>query len=176
MDEKGLKDLVRKMQNGDKSCFDTIFENVKKIVFYNIYGITKSHDVSEDLMQDVFVIFLENYQTLKLDQSITGYFLTISRNVAINYIKKYSRNTELEKTEFLFEENDTYHTDEEQLMMQIKEILNSKQFEIFVQHYYGELTFEEISKARNIPLGTVIWYYNSGIKKLRKELKLYEDN
>ena len=176
MDEKGLKDLVRRLQEGEKSCFDTIFENEKKLVFYNIYGITKSHEVSEDLMQDVFVIFLQNYMTLKLDQSITGYFLTVSRNVAINYVKKYSRNTDLEKTEFLFEENDTYHTDEEQLMRQIKNILNDKQFEIFVQHYYGEMTFEEISKARKIPLGTVIWYYNSGIKKLRKELKLYEDN
>lgn len=176
MDEKGLKDLVSKMQKGDKACFDTIFNDTQKMVFYNIYGITKSHEVSEDLMQEVYVIFLENYMNLRLDQSITGYFLTVSRNIAINYVKKYSRNTDLEKTEFLFEENDVYHTNEEELMNEIKNILNPKQFEIFVNHFYGELTFEEISKAKKIPLGTVIWYYNTGIKKLRKELKINENH
>ena len=34
-----------------------------------------------------------------------------------------------------------------------------------------DLTFDEISKATHKPLGTILWKYNSAIKKLRKELE-----
>ena len=56
----------------------------------------------------------------------------------------------------------------------LKEKLSKEDLEIIILHVLDELTFNEISKFKNIPLGTILWKYNKIIKYLRKELN-YED-
>lgn len=172
MDEVALKEMVKRMQNGETKEFDRIFDTTKKVVFYNIYSYVKNYETSEDLMQDVYLKFLENINTIDISKSIGGYFITLSRNIALNFIKKSSREDDFNEYEYKASSIDQYQSDEVILMEQVKNILNKKELNVFILHYYSELTFEEISKMTFKPLGTIIWLYNSGIKKLRKELRL----
>lgn len=172
MDEVALKEMVKRMQNGETKEFDRIFDTTKKVVFYNIYSYVKNYETSEDLMQDVYLKFLENINTIDISKSIGGYFITLSRNIALNFIKKSSREDDFNEYEYKASSIDEYQSDEVILMEQVKNILNKKELNVFILHYYSELTFEEISKMTFKPLGTIIWLYNSGIKKLRKELRL----
>ena len=173
MDEVALKEMVKRMQNGETKEFDRIFDTTKKVVFYNIYSYVKNYETSEDLMQDVYLKFLENINTIDISKSIGGYFITLSRNIALNFIKKSSREDDFSEYEYKASSIDEYQSDEVILMEQVKNILNKKELNVFMLHYYSELTFEEISKMTFKPLGTIIWLYNSGIKKLRKELRLW---
>ncbi len=159
MEEKNLKESVIKLKSGDMSYFASLFEATKKVIFYNIYSIVKNYETSEDLTQEVFIKFLENLDSIDVNKSISGYFIVLSRNIAINYFKKMSKE---------------YDNDAKILMDKIKQILNKKELNVFLLHSYSDLTFDEISKSLNKPLGTVIWLYNSGIKKLRKELADYD--
>lgn len=174
MEEKCLKEYVAKLKNGDMSCFASLFEEIKKVIFYNIYSIIQNYETSEDLTQEVFIKFLENIDTVDINKSISGYFIVLSRNMAINYLKKESKKEDYEDFEFKANTTDTYQSDEMILMDKIKKILNEKELNVFLLHSYSDMTFEEISKSINKPLGTVIWLYNSGIKKLRKELADYD--
>lgn len=174
MEEKNLKESVIKLKSGDMSYFASLFEATKKVIFYNIYSIVKNYETSEDLTQEVFIKFLENLDSIDVNKSISGYFIVLSRNIAINYLKKMSKEDDYEAFEFKANTLDTYDSDEEILMDKIKKILNEKELNVFLLHSYSDLTFDEISKSLNKPLGTVIWLYNSGIKKLRKELANYD--
>lgn len=174
MDEKNLKVIVENLKNGEMKYFSALFESTKKVVFYNIYSIVKNYETSEDLTQDVFMKFLENLDSIDTSKSISGYFMVLSRNVALNYIRKISKEEDFENYEFKASTDDTYNSDEMILMEKVKKILNEKELNVFLLHYYSDLTFEEISKIKGSPLGTVIWLYNSGIKKLRKELADYD--
>ncbi len=174
MEESQLKNIVRNIQKGDMSYFNVFFETTKKVIFYNVYSIVKNYETSEDITQDVYIKFLESLSNIDISKSISGYLIILSRNCALNYIKKISKEEDYEEYEFEASSNDKYTSDEELLMNKIKKILNEKELNIFLLHVYSSLTFEEISKANNIPLGTAIWIYNSSIKKLRKELVDYD--
>lgn len=171
MDEKRLKEIVVELQNGDQSNFNEFFELTKKLVFYNCYSICKNHEQSEDLMQDSYVNFLSSIAKLDIKQSIVGYLLTISRNVSLNFVKRESKKEDYESFEPFMKTEDTYRSDEEILLDKIKKIVNDKEFEVFILRQYDELSFEEIAKLKKAPLGTILFRYNSAIKKLREGLK-----
>jgi RNA polymerase sigma-70 factor (ECF subfamily) len=75
---------------------------VKKPVFFNIYSYVKSYEISEDLLQETFLELLKNTKKIKKSQDLLGYLIVISKNKALNYIKKNKRiitESDLENTE-----------------------------------------------------------------------------
>jgi RNA polymerase sigma-70 factor (ECF subfamily) len=47
--------------------------------------------------------------------------------------------------------------------------------EIITLQVFGELTYEEIARTLNMPLGTVMWRLNMAKRLLRKRLQSTED-
>lgn len=170
MEETKLKEYVAELQKGNMSAFEQVYELCKRSVFYNIYALTKNHELSEDLLHDTFIKFLKEVNNINLDKSIGGYLMVISRNITYDYFKKHNRVVEfdegLENTEGVVEEKD----DSDILLERIKKILKDKEFEIFVLHTVNDMRFEEIAKIKHRPLGTILWAYNNAIMKIRKEL------
>jgi RNA polymerase sigma-70 factor (ECF subfamily) len=75
---------------------------VKKPVFFNIYSYVKSYEISEDLLQETFLELLKNTKKIKKSEDLLGYLIVISKNKALNYIKKNKRiitESDLENTE-----------------------------------------------------------------------------
>lgn len=75
---------------------------MKKPVFFNIYSYVKSYEISEDLLQETFLELLKNTKKIKKSQDLLGYLIVISKNKALNYIKKNKRiitESDLENTE-----------------------------------------------------------------------------
>ncbi len=75
---------------------------MKKPVFFNIYSYVKSYEISEDLLQETFFELLKNTKKIKKSQDLLGYLIVISKNKALNYIKKNKRiitESDLENTE-----------------------------------------------------------------------------
>ena len=105
------------------------------------------------------------------NENVLGYLILISRNITLDYIKKHGRVRELYEHEEVVSKDDN-DIDKTILLDKVREILKKDQLEIFTLHVLSDLTFEEIAKILKRPLGTVLWSYNSAIKKLRKEIKL----
>ncbi|MFA6666966.1 MAG: sigma factor [Bacilli bacterium] len=75
---------------------------MKKPVFFNIYSYVKSYEISEDLLQETFLELLKNTKKIKKSEDLLGYLIVISKNKALNYIKKNKRiitESDLENTE-----------------------------------------------------------------------------
>ena len=49
-------------------------------------------------------------------------------------------------------------------------ILNDKEYMVFTLKVLGDYSFKEISKMKNIPVGTLTWLYQEARKKLEKKL------
>lgn len=172
MDEEFLKSCVVKMKNGNLEVFNAFYEECKKSIFYNIFALTKNHEISEDLLHDTFVKFLNEVSKVDVNKSIRGYLMVMSRNLALDYFKKHNRIEELEDDSLIPSDNDSSNSiDQEILLNRIKKILNDKEFEVFVLHVLDDLSFKEIAKLRHRPLGTTLYQYNSAIKKLQEELE-----
>ncbi len=89
--EISLKEYVIEFQRDDLSRFDEFYDAIKDKVFYNILALTKSYELSEDLLQDTFVNFLKTVKELNPNESILGYLMVISRNITLDYFKKNNR-------------------------------------------------------------------------------------
>lgn len=179
MENKDLYELLIKYKAGDKNGFHIFYEELKKPVFYNIYSILKNKDVSEDILQETFIKLLENIDKINKEESILGYLMVISKNIALDYLKK-NKNLRIDDDEINDEErtlasnnqneakdSTNYH----QLLFLIKDLLKPKEFEIFTLRLIDDLSYKEISEILKIPIGTLTYTYNEILKKLETKLE-----
>ena len=84
MEEVRIKQLVILIKEGNLSYFDEFFNATKNQVFYNILSITKNRTISEDLLQETYIKFLNSINKVDVDSSILGFLirLAISSNVS----------------------------------------------------------------------------------------------
>lgn len=170
-------DKILEIRNGNLDSFDAIYDLTKKPVYFTILGILKSKELSEDVMQETYMEFLENINNINFKKSIVAYVVMIGRNKAINVYNKRKRETlfDVAENEYLFSE-DGEEFEDNSLIRQAKKILEKSEFEVLNHHVLMELTFKETSEIIKKPIGTVIWLYNKAIKKLQNELKEEYEN
>lgn len=168
--EVRLKFLIEKIKE-DESYFSDFFELTKKQIFYNILSILKDHHLSEDVLQETYVQFLSNINSINTNKSILGYLYKISKNKAIDYQRKNKHITNYEMIENQIELSyETPYDHSEEILSKIKSILNDLEYRVVVLHIINELTNKEIGKLIKRPTNTVIWIYNKAIKKIKESL------
>lgn len=165
-----LSKYIKQFKKGDMSNFNTFFELTKKKIFLSAYMILKDKFLSEEILQEVYLNFLENLNNVDHNKNPWSYLLTISRNKAINMLNKRNKEMTLnEDYENYIGKEETYHGLE--LFEKIKQILPKDEFEILFYIIVEELKQREVSKLLDMPIGTVGYKYTKAIKTLRKEFK-----
>lgn len=159
---------ISEMQRGNMSHFDSFYQETRKAVFYNIFSYVRDYALSEDVLQETYVRFLEKIAELDEKKNVLGYLFVISRNIALDEIKKRKKEADWESVE-----NDReYATEDSKIEFDVfekcKSILNEKEFEIVILHVVNSMTHKEIARLKKKPLGTITWAYNRAIKKLKK--------
>ncbi len=121
-------------------------------------------------MQDTFVSFLENIDRIDDNVSSLGYLMKISRNKALTYYRKKKKEIYLDQyeNEGMYGSVSLTWNYATELINKIKEILNHKEYEVFILKVMNDHTHQEIAKILHKPLGTILWIYNNAIKKLQK--------
>ena len=171
MEQVVLSNLVKVMKSGNLDVFHEFYERTKEPIFYNLYALIKSREISEDLLHDTFVKFLKEIKSVDENGSILGYLMSISRNLALDYIKKNRRVEALEDEQNVHSHDTNSDIEAELLLDKIKKILKANEFEIFVLHVLNELSFKEIAKIKHRPIGTILSSYHHALKKIKKEVK-----
>lgn len=168
--EVNFKDYVLEFKKGDMSHFDVFYNSCKEKVFYNIFSLTKNYEVSEDILQDTFVKFLKGIKDVNENENILGFLMMMSRNLTLDHFKKNNRVLQLDETKDIPQHHDEHLIDKNIILEKVKDILKPKEFEIFTMHVLSELTFEEISKLKRRPLGTITRAYKNAIKKIKESM------
>lgn len=165
-----LERALLSLKSGDMRGFDTIYNLTKKRIYVTIYVIFRDQMIAEDLMQETYVALLEKIDKIHHSVKILPFLTEMAKNLSFNYLKKMKREEEFHKTL----EDSSYHldlpTDGGILLKQIEEILNDKEYMVFTLKVLGDYSFKEISKMKNIPVGTLTWLYQEARKKLEKKL------
>ncbi len=84
-----LNKYIEEFKCNNYANFQSFYKETSKQIYFTAYSILKSHEESEDIMQDTYVAFLNNIDSFKLGTNIYGYLTTIARNKSINL---YNRN------------------------------------------------------------------------------------
>ncbi len=166
---------IQEFKKNDFQHFDLFYESIKKDVFYNILSIVHNYEDAEEILQETFVTFLKNLSKIDEHHSPMGYLFKISYNLSKDFYRKKSKEIAFEdnqeeniKSEFQYDES-------LDIIQKIREILNKKEFQIYIMKVLHDYSHQEIAIILNKPIGTITWCYQQAIKKLKKGMgELYE--
>lgn len=165
-----IHEIIEQLRKKDYSSFDTFYALTKKQVFFAIVSIVKDEDLTEDLMQDTYVKFLEKIDQYRSGENPYAYLSRIGRNLAINTYNKRKKEVVSEEIFETIPSEEVVQEEDEQDILKILDLLDQDEKEVVTLHVINDLKFREVAETMDKPLGTVLWIYNKAIKKLKQEL------
>ena len=172
--DKALEDfrLIDKATlNHDEQAFAELMKRYKKPVYHMILKMVRNVDDAEDLTMEAFAKAFKNLQRFKKDYTFSTWLFRIATNNAIDFIRKKRLETMSLDTSFKDDSGEAVTIDvEDNELNPMEETIKSQKIElirIFVNklppkyqrlvklRYFDELSYEEIAKELEAPLGTV---------------------
>jgi len=165
-----LKDLVKKLQDGNIAVFDTIYFETKSVVYYTILSIVKDKSLAEDIMQDTYLKMLAKIHSFKPRYGFKSWLVTIARNMAINEYNRRKRELSFDPSvdEYIFGSVES-SSEKELMVKEMLDTLDEVEREVIILHVIGDLKHREIADILKKPLGTITWIYNKAIKKIKRD-------
>ncbi|MFP4187173.1 MAG: RNA polymerase sigma factor [Acholeplasmataceae bacterium] len=162
-----LKDIIAQFKQRDYRSFDAFYAETKKSVYFTIRSILGDPDLSEDIMQETYMAFLQKIDLVDSERNVRSYLLTIARNLSIDLYNK--RKREVLSDEFI-DSIPSEETRDDPEVLEILKLLGEAEREVITQRIINDLKFKEIARITNKPLGTVLWLYHKGIRTLREKV------
>lgn len=153
--------LITRARKGDKAAFGELVRMHQKKVLRMVVGMTGSFDSAMDIVQESFIRAYQALDRFEEDQPFYPWLSKIASNLAINHIKKSSRETSLD-----IETHQRSNGSPDPLaQMQIDETdrrfmaavqeLPSAYRAVFILRAFEELSYEDIAARLEISMGTV---------------------
>lgn len=139
---------------------------------------TDSPEISEDIVQDVFLRFWEDKKFLLATSSLKSYIFNSVRNASIDHIRKNRAHifTELEEASYLDEDEiyeDNLRSQHEKLHELLKQ-LPPQEYHTLVAIVVNNRKYKEVADEMNISVNTVKTHLSRAMKFLRKNnIKLH---
>lgn len=161
--------LVKKAQKGDKKAFNELMLYYEK----DLYNIAKSRLYNEDDVCDAIqeTIFIA-YQSIRKLLN-TSKFKNWLVKILINECNKIYKNTKNnlynidDKSDCIIYENN----DSDLEFLNLMNVLNDDEKNIFILYYQEGYTSKEISKILNINQNTILSKLSRGKEKIKDTLK-----
>ena len=163
--------LVRKIQGGDNEAFARLYEETRRSVYYTAYSVCRDKYAAETIMQDAFVKFYENIGSVDAKHNPYAYLLTISRNLALNLVKREKSRVTVEPENVDYVKNDSTLARDDGLTEFASRVLTEREFRVLMLCAVHKYKRHEVGKMLDMPTATVTWTYNKAISKLKKKLE-----
>lgn len=171
------KELLRQVAGGSESAFGELFNTYRKKLFTNIYRITKSREIAEDTVHDVFLKIWANRESLTDIENFSAYLNRMAQNHAYTGFRRLAKESLILAE--LCRETDTDNNHPGQVLMakEVKafiqetiEKLTPQQKLVFLLSRQEGLKQEEIADRLNISISTVKTHMGDALRYLRDEL------
>lgn len=157
--------LLSKLKAGKREYFDEFYELTKGAVWYVVRKYVRQDFFAEDVMQDVYVSFLNNMQNVVGDP--LPYLCGMAKNRALDSIKKDAKVDKNQLPEDLpFATADEYETDNV-LLQTCKKRLSEEEYFILEHTVVFGYTRVAVAEMMDKPISTVNRKYNDILKKVK---------
>ena len=176
-----MNSLILAAQNTDVQALEELVKRIQKSVFTMFsYLVDKREDIA-DLTQDALIKMAKNIGSLKDPKLFKAWLNQIVTNVFYDYVKKYSKdkNIELDNNKLLeIKDKIGCEPGEKCLFAEMEKLIKSAiltlpdnlRIVIVLREYEG-LSYEDISKITNTTIGTVKSRISRARLRLQQELK-----
>jgi RNA polymerase sigma-70 factor (ECF subfamily) len=172
--KKALKDfelINSAINDNDEKAYADLMIRYRKPVYHMILKMIKNRDDAEDLTIEAFAKAFKNLAKFNPDYTFSTWLFRIATNNCIDFIRKKKLNTLSINSTYTDDNGDSVGIDirdpnlnpQEQAIRQQKiEIMRlivtqlPPKYQVLVRlRYFKELSYDEISKELEAPLGTV---------------------
>lgn len=94
--------LLKQIAAGDEHAFRVLYDHWQPKLSSFIFGITKSKEITDEIVQDAFLKIWMSRETLAEINNFKAYLFLICKNQSINALKKHCLNTRSSKPQVLF--------------------------------------------------------------------------
>ncbi|MBS4172691.1 RNA polymerase sigma factor [Bacillus sp. FJAT-49736] len=143
----------------------------KKHVFAMALSILRDFELSEDVLQDVYMKLFQYMKHQKI-KNVKAWLISVSRNRALDLYRKKKR--EITGFEHEYFEKSQYMADDpvdKLVLSKYLSLLDTEERQIVILKEISGMKHREIASIMEMPLGTVLWKYRVALKKLKNALE-----
>jgi RNA polymerase sigma-70 factor (family 1) len=157
------KRLLEEVAAGNEHAFQQLFYQYHEHLGKHVFYITQSHELTEEIVQDVFLKIWLNKEALIEIKNLKAYLFVLSKNHTLNFLRKLGKELLLKKKweeDFLnmrtsdnIPENTYYR-----LLDEAIDHLPSQQQKVYLLSRHQRLKQSEIARKLNLSKETVKSY------------------
>ncbi|MCF7801526.1 MAG: sigma-70 family RNA polymerase sigma factor [Candidatus Marinimicrobia bacterium] len=181
--------LIAQFQAGKESAFIELVNRYKDRLLNFVYRFVGDRDEAEDIVQDTFLKVYKNRHAYREVAKFSTWIYTIAGNLARSELRKRRRHKTYNMSQIGLEDRDfdppdtdlgpdshvSFRFEEAEIQRAIRQLPD--QFRtIIILRDIQELSYEEISRILDIPMGTVKSRVNRARLKMQELLKHLKEN
>lgn len=155
-----------------ESGFRLLLGKYQKRLYYHIRNLVKTHDNTDDVLQNVFIKVIKNVKDFEGRSSLYTWLFRIATNESLNFLE--NQNRQLSNLKAWHENNPGSESenpdwDEDTKVSQVEKAIRSlpdKQRLVFHLRYYEEMPYEQIADITGTSTGALKASYHHAVKKI----------
>jgi RNA polymerase sigma-70 factor (ECF subfamily) len=183
MDERFEKDLIERCRKGDRRAFADLVDRYKVIVFNLIDRMIFDKAIVEDLSQEVFIRVYQGLPGFRGESQLSTWIYRITYNVCAAELERARHRVDFVSIDGK-EDEEGPHLELRDARQDPEEMLSRIDFKWTVQSlmdrlpprykmiltlcYLKGMSYEEIGKVMELPMGTVKTHLHRAKRALRK--------
>jgi RNA polymerase sigma-70 factor (family 1) len=174
---KNERSLLEQIAAGDQRSFTAIFNHYSKLIYPFALKLTRSQDLAEEILQEVFLKIWVHRSTLSGVENFGAYLNRITRNHCYNVIRRLAHealvSSELANAmteEVHSTEDDVIGWDLEQSLNNAINQLTPQQKLVYTMCHQDGLKYEEVASRLNLSRSTIHTHMKLALRLIRKYL------
>jgi RNA polymerase sigma-70 factor, ECF subfamily len=185
----GDAELIRRCAKGDEAAYRELVERLEKPLVAFIRRYVGEESLAEDLFQETFVRVVRTLGGFRPEASLTTWIFTIARNLCLDHLKAKKRHREVSMDAGSADPGDRDLDFREalrspggepgaaaegreegvRLRAAMAELAAPKR-EALILRVYSNLSYAEIARITDAPVGTVKFRVHDAIQELTKKM------
>lgn len=160
-----------------EQAFSKLVALYSERLYWHIRNIVKSHDDTDDVLQNTFIKIYKNIESFKGESKLFSWMYRIATNEAITFINRRAKLLQVSNEEVIelavnnIEADTYFEGDAIQLKLQkAVATLPEKQQLVFNMKYFQELKYSEMSEILETSEGALKASYHIAVKKIEEYL------
>ncbi|MDO7906685.1 sigma-70 family RNA polymerase sigma factor [Paenibacillus sp. JX-17] len=171
--------LMQRIADRDPAALEELYDRYERVIYSFAIRIVHEAMAAEEVVQELFLRIWNRAESYDHQQGkLTTWMFTITRNIAIDLLRKRTRTAEAVEDQTLLRIPDESRNTEAEVqrkwlghaVRKALSLLSGDQQEVIESIYFGGLTQQEVSDRYKIPLGTVKSRTRLAMKQLQKRL------
>ncbi|MFL0353621.1 RNA polymerase sigma factor [Xanthomarina sp. GH4-25] len=171
--------LVEQLKSEDtkEAAFRELITQYKERLYWHIRNIVKSHDDTDDVLQNTFIKIFKNIHNFKGDSKLFSWMYRIATNESLTFLKQRAKHLQISneeaqqlainnlKADVYFEGDDIQY----KLQLAIAKLPEKQQL-VFNMKYFQDLTYKNMSDILETSEGALKASYHIASKKVEEYL------